>query len=426
MIQIHLRGNYAPACPMHRVASLATLTALAATASAPAQWTQWGGPHQDWIAPAAALADSWPESGPPRLWKRDLGEGYSAILADQGKLYTLYRAGGQEIAVCLKADTGETLWGHKDAVGPKPGHIEQFGSGPRATPVLANGRLFTAGVAGRLTCLDAQTGKSLWSKDLWDDNQATRLEHGYSSSAVACEDAVIVLVGGPGHAIVALNQADGKVLWQRHDFRNSYSSAKIIKLDGRDHLVAFMADEIVGLDPGTGELLWSYKIGNQFKQNVCLPLWGDDNILFFSTSEGGSRGLKLSRQGDRVTTEELWSTRKIQFYHVTAVRVGDWIYGSTGSGTCFMSALNAKTGEVAWRERGFGKATVIYADGKLIILDEDGQLALASPTPQGLNLRSKAPVLDRVSWTAPTLVGRTLYLRDQKSIMALDLGKSTG
>ncbi len=397
--------------------------ALAQPAQAP--WTQCAGPSQDWTVETSGLADKWPESGPPRLWTREIGEGYSAILADGNRLYTMHRQGSDEVAICLDATSGETVWEHKYNCDPKPGHVTQFGSGPRGTPLLVNGKLFTIGVSGMMHCLDAKSGKPVWTRQLWDDLGGSVLNHGYSSSAIPYKDTIIAMVGGEGHAFVSLKQSDGAVVWQKHDFTNSYSTPKIIDLDGQDHMVGFMADEIVGMDPATGELKWKYDIGNQWKQNVCLPLWGDDNILFFSTSEGGSRGVKLTRDGDSVKMQQLWETRKIQFYHVTAVRAGNFIFGSTGAmDPCFMSCLNVKNGEVAWRERGFSKATCIYADKKLIILDEDGTLALAAPDARGLNVRSKVPLLSKVAWTVPTLSGRTLFVRDQKSIMALDLGKT--
>ena len=120
---------------------------------------------------------------------------------------------------------------------------------------------------------------------------------------------------------------------------------------------------------------------------------------------------------------EAWSTRKIQFYHVTAIQRGDYVYGSTGTmGPAFLAAVNIKTGKIAWRKRGFAKATCVYADGKLIVLDEDGNLGLASVSPEGFDVHSKAQLLERVSWTVPTIVGKTMYARDKENLFAFDLG----
>ena len=124
----------------------------------------------------------------------------------------------------------------------------------------------------------------------------------------------------------------------------------------------------------------------------------------------------------RPSVEEVWSTRKIQFYHVSTVRDGDYVYGSTGSQVAFISAVNVKTGEIGWRKRGFAKANVVHADGRLIILDEDGKLALTTATPTELTVHSEVELLEKVAWTVPTIVGKTMYVRDKVRILALDLG----
>jgi len=388
------------------------------------QWVQWGGPDGDFKVEADGLAGSWPEDGPPRLWSRELGEGYSAILADGEQLFTLYRAEENEIVIALNAKTGKTLWEHKYLSAPHKGHVEMFGNGPRGTPLLSGDRLYTIGVAGKMHCLDRADGKVYWSHDLWgDDFKGNVLEHGYSSSPIAYNNTVIVLVGGEDASIVAFDKYDGRVVWKKQSFGNSYSTPKIINVGGEDQLVTFMATEIVGLDPDDGELEWKLPHENQWKQNVCPPIWDGKDTLFFSAPEAGSKAVRLTRNGDKTDVEELWSTRKIQFYHVTAVRDGDYVYGSSGTQSpCFLSAVNMKTGKVAWRERGFAKATTLFAGGKLIILDEDGNLAIATPSPDQLTVHSKASLLKKVAWTVPTLLGKTLFVRDKTNILALDLG----
>ncbi len=410
---------------MRAVAAAAMAVAFfAGTSGALAQWPQWGGPHQDFKADSKGLADEWPEGGPKQLWKRDLGEGYSGILVDGGRLYTMYRPGNEEAVIALDAKTGDTIWEHKYAASPAEGHVDQFGKGPRSTPLISGDRLFTIGVSGKMLCLDKNDGKVQWSHDLWKEFDGNVLQHGYSSSPIAYKNTVIVLVGGAGASIVALNQDDGKVVWKNQSFENSYSTPKIINVDGEDQLVTFMATEAIGVDPDDGSLEWQYPHQNQWKQNVCQPNWNDKhNVLFFSNSGAGARGLKLTRNGAKTEIEELWSTRKIHFYHVNSVTVGDYVYGSTGNrAPNFFAAINMLTGKIAWRKRGFAKANCVYADGKFIILDEDGQLALATATPEEFVVHSKVALLGRVSWTVPTVVGNNMYIRDKTMIMALDLG----
>ncbi len=403
------------------VLAFLTLGLLGAGEPKPATWTQWGGPHQDFRADSQGLAAAWPAEGPRKLWSRDLGEGYSAILAEAGRLYTMYRSGAEEVVVCLDATSGETIWERRYEQAPDASHIHQFGDGPRATPLLDGDNLYAIGVAGKLHCLNKADGAVRWSHDLWKDFGGTVLNHGYSSSPIAYKNAVITLVGGEGHAVVAFDKKDGSVVWKGLNHANSYSTPRIFKVGGRDQMIVFMAKALIGVDPQTGALEWEYPHENQWGQNVNNPVLVDGH-LFLSSIEAGAKGLKLTRNGDKTEVGEVWATRKIQFYHVTSVQDGDWVYGSTGSQVHFMAAVNVKTGEIGWRERGIAKANVVAADGRLIILDEDGKLYLATAKPDGFQIHSQAELLDKVAWTVPTVVDKTLFVRDKKKIMAVDLG----
>ena len=387
------------------------------------EWPQWGGPGQDFKADCKGLAAEWPAEGPKKLWTRDLGEGYSGILVDGDALFTMYRGEDKERVVALSAKDGSVKWEHTYDSPVHKDHVTQFGSGPRGTPLLSDGMLYTVGVSGKMHCLDAASGKVVWSHDLWEEYKGSVLNHGYCSSPFAYKETVIVPVGGKDHAFMAFNKKDGSVVWNKNDFDNSYSTVKLINLDGKDQAICFMAKQIVGFDPNNGNLEWEFGQENQWGQNICLPVWTEGNLLFFSSPDAGSHCLKLSRDGDKTKFEEVSATKKIQFYHVTSVNDGNYVYGCSGAqAPYFYAAIDIKTGKVPWRERGFSKATTIMADGKLIILDEDGNLALATATPEKFTVHSKIQLLDRVAWTVPTLVGKTLFVRDQKKIMALDLG----
>ena len=398
----------------------------AAAAEPTDNWTQWGGPRTDFKAPAVGIADSWGEFGPKQLWSRELGDGYSTILVEDGRLYTMYRSGDMEAAICMDAGTGETIWEHKYNHDPHPGHATQFGTGPRATPLISGERIYTIGVAGMMHSLKKEDGEVVWGHNLWGENfGGNKLPHGYSSSPIEYQDTVIALVGGEGKSIVAFNKADGSVAWQSMSYKNSYATPQILEVDGQEQLVAFMAKELIGADPGTGEELWRYPQENQWEQNINPPALVDGQYLFLSSPQAGARGLKLSNQDGKTQVEELWSSRKIQFYHVTSVNDGDWVYGSSGTRSpAFMSAVNVKTGEIPWRKRGIGKANSVYADGRVVVLDEDGKLYLTTATPEDLTIHSEVELLDRVAWSAPTIVGKNMYVRDKVKIMALDLSAS--
>ena len=403
------------------VALLLLLTAHTAVAQ---DWTQWGGPHRDFKSDAKGLATSWPASGPRRLWQRELGEGYSAIAAENGVLFTMYRKGENEVVIALDAATGKTIWEYGYAAPFSPEYDMTNGPGPHATPLVSGNFVFTAGATSKLHCLDKKTGKVLWSHDLINEFHGTVRVNGYSCSPLAYKDKIVMLVGGQASALIAFNQEDGSVAWKKHDFKNSTSSPIVINVDGQDQLVAFMYGEVVGVDPNNGNLLWSNPHPVDFGLNTSMPVWGPDNLLFISSGyNGGSRVLKLTRAGYKTTVEEVWAHRLMRVHFSNAIRVGDFVCGSSGDfGPAPFTAVDVKSGKVLWRNRSFPRASFLFADGHFIILDEDGQLMLANATTEGLTVISKVALLSNRAWTAPSLAGTRLYLRDRKNIIALELG----
>jgi outer membrane protein assembly factor BamB len=295
--------------------------------------------------------------------------------------------------------------------------------GPHATPLVTAGAVYAVGILAHLVCLDKKTGKVLWSHDLWHEFNGTPMDRGYSVSPIAWKDTVIMKVGGAGHALMAFNQKDGRVVWQKQDFANSPSSPLLIKVDGQDQLVAVMFDQVVGINPDTGDLLWKHPHTTSWGLNIALPLWTGDNTLFVSSAyNGGSVALQLHVVNGKTQVKELWNTNSMRVHIGNLLRIGDTLYGSSGDfGPAPLTALDAKTGKVLWQDRTFPKAAFLYADGKLIAVDEDGNLSLATVSPAGLKLLSRAALLRSNAWTAPALAGTTLYVRDRHSLMALDL-----
>jgi outer membrane protein assembly factor BamB len=385
-------------------------------------WPQWGGPNHDFKIEAGNLASSWSEKGPPRLWSRELGEGYSGIAASENQLFTMYREGDSEVVIAMDAGTGKTVWEYRYEA-RFTGFNKDGGPGPHAMPLLVGERIFAVGATGKFHCLDRQTGKVLWSHDLYGEFGGTVLKFGYSCNPVAYKGLVILLVGGQRHAIMAFNQKDGSVAWGKQDFTNAYSTPLLINVGGQDQLVAFMATEIAGIDPQNGELLWSHPHTTLNGLAVSRPVWGADNLLFFSSAyNGGSRCLRLSRIRGKTVVRELWDNNKVYVHFGNIIRVGDYIYCSSGQfGPAFFTAIEAKTGKIAWQEK-MPKASFLYVNGKFIIVDEDGHLMLATASPAGLKVHAKVELLNHNAWTVPTLVGTRLYVRDRKTIVALELG----
>jgi outer membrane protein assembly factor BamB len=395
-------------------------------------WPVWGGPRRDFIARSTGLASAWPPEGPRQLWSRTLGDGYSPIAESDGVLFTAYRRGSKDVVIALDAATGKTLWEYAYEAPFQHAYSEAVGPGPYAMPQVVGDRIVTVSGTGRIHSLDKRSGRPAWTHDLYAEFGATRLEFGYSCHALPYKDTLIYLAGGAapyfgfgrGSAVVAFRQNDGGVVWKNLAFRNAHSSPLLIEVDGQPQVAALVADRVIGFSPASGELLWSHAHHTQHGLAVSTPVWAEGNLLFISSAySGGARVLRLAQSGGRTTVNELWHNPRLQLHFGSAVRVGDYLYMSSGhSGPAFMSAVELKTGRIVWQTRDFAKAQLLYADGKLIVLDEDGVLALARATPERLQVLARAPLQQRLSWTPPTLVGTRLYVRDRSTISARDLG----
>lgn len=189
-------------------------------------------------------------------------------------------------------------------------------------------------------------------------------------------------------------------------------------------MVVFSKTEVLGLDANGGKRLWSSPCTNRYKTHATGAIWGDDNLLWVSTQkDGGTRVLKLTQAGGKTSVKLVWENKKINVFHGNSIRIGDYMYSSIGDTITTTAAVSLKTGKIVWRKRGFTKMLCLFADNKLILLDETGQLALARVSPEGFEVLSKVQLTEKVSWTVPTLVGKTLYVRDAKNILAMDLGE---
>jgi outer membrane protein assembly factor BamB len=246
---------------------------------------------------------------------------------------------------------------------------------------------------------------------------------GYSNSPLRYRDTVVVMVGGGGHAIAALDLKTGATRWQGGDFANSHSSPVVINVDGQEQIACVVEKAVAGFDPQSGRVLWSHSHENRGGDITSTLLWGPGNLLFFSGAyQGGSRTLRLTQRNGSTAVEELWFHRQMRVHHSNVMRIGDYVYGPNGDfgGTLYMCA-NIRTGEIKWRERSMVRANALQAGDQSILLDEDGVLYLASLSPEGISVRSRFKLLENLSWTPPSIVGTTLYVRDRKSIAAVDL-----
>ena len=402
------------------------------------EWRRWGGPRGDFMTDSTGLAESWPETGPPEVWSRPLGAGHTSILVADGRLFTMYReshgeGGGEpwtpsEAVIALDATSGETLWEYSYA--SKNQDFGQ-GAGPHATPLLTGGRLFTMGSNKELHVFKPETGELLWSKNLITDFGAppllirSMIKPGAGMSPIPYGNTILLQVGGPGQSVMSLRQSDGEVVWRSGSFLVSHSAIGLISVANRQHAVVFAGQGVFGMDPDNGRVLWAHPhdAGNDF--NFQIPLYDETSgVLFFSSGYiGGSQAIRLVPVGDVVHTEALWSDSRLRFTFLNVLKVGDFVYGTSGQGAAaILTATHIESGETAWRERGFSRSSMVYGDDKAILMEEDGDLSLVRLSPSGLETLATTQLFKTRTWTVPTLVGTTLYARDRQRVVALDLG----
>ncbi|MGA3076163.1 MAG: PQQ-binding-like beta-propeller repeat protein [Bryobacteraceae bacterium] len=410
------------------VALMAQTTPKRAVAKPPAvgeDWPVWGCKNRDFIVNTSGLADSWPAAGPKKIWSRPLGDGYSSVAEEGGILYTAFRRMARDVITALDAATGKTLWEYEYENPFTNDYAEAVGPGPYAMPQVVGDRLVTASATGKIQSLDKKTGKPKWSHDLYNEFHATHLQYGYSCHALPYKDMLIYQAGGQGDGVIAFRQSDGVVAWKALQFTNSHSSPLLINVDGQPQVAVLAAKTVFGFNPDNGALLWSHEHETNYGLAVSTPVWAPGNLLFVASAYGtGARVLHLHQSGGKTSVDQLWQDPHLELHIGTAIQRDGYVYISRGyDGPVLMTAVELKTGKIMWQQRGFAKAQLLWADGKLILADQDGTLALCRATPQKFEVLSKASVLQSIAWTPPTLVGTRLYLRDRKTIAAYDLGK---
>lgn len=377
-------------------------------------WPQWRGPNRDGISKETGLLKQWPAEGPALVWKASgAGGGYSSFSVANGKLYTMGLRGDREFVVAFDVATGKEAWAT-----PHGGAFRNDrGDGPRGTPTLDGDRLYALGGSGDLTALDARSGKIVWSKNVLKEFGGSNITWGISESPLVLGNKVLVNAGGPGASIVALNKADGSVIWKSQSDKAGYSSAIPVEINGTTQVVFFTAQRAVGLDAKDGRLLWEYGKPSNRVANVATPI-ARGNRVFISSDYGTGGGVVEIKADNKA--EEIWFAQDMRNHHSSSVLIGDYLYGFSSN---ILTAIRFDTGEIAWRDRSVGKGSLVFADGNLYCFSENGVVGLVEATPTGYKEkgRFKIPQDNLPTWTHPVVVGGRLYLRDQDTIYAYDV-----
>lgn len=386
-----------------------------------ADWPQFLGPTRDGHSTETGLLKAWPKDGPRIAWTRDVGNGWAGPVAAEGKVILFHRVDDDEITLNLDAATGKEVWKYAS----RTRYRDDFGfdNGPRATPLIAGGRVFTLGANGDLTALDFATGKALWHRNLIADYAAPKGFFGIACSPLLAGGKLLVNVGAKGAGIVAFDPATGKEAWKATDDAASYSSPTVGEIGGATLAVFLTRQGLVALEPETGKVRYTFPWRPRLNEsvNAATPLvWKGEVFLSVSYSTGA---VVLKVNGAEL--EEVWSNDKsLSSQYNTPVRVGDYLYGTHGRsdvGTAQLRCVEWKTGEVKWSEPRFGVASLIAVDGACLALTEAGELVRFEATPEGYKEQARATLLTKPTRAAPALADGRFFARDGSKLIGVEL-----
>ena len=395
------------------IATFLVLVLVVATAHA-GDWPQWRGPHRDGHSSETGLATTWSEDGPPELWRIEAGESFSGLSVVGQRIFTAWIEGEREVVLALDARTGRKLW--QTEIGKV--YRRERGDGPRATPTVDGDRLYMLSGLGRLVALSAAEGRVLWTRDLMADLGAELPIYGFSASPLVVGDRVVVPAGGTDHALVAFDKATGETAWSVYSDPIGYSSPVLMELADELQIVAVTGESILGVDL-EGRLLWNHPWPMEYHINVATPIRVAANRLFVSTSyDVGAVVLEIRKEEKGFVAEEVWRNQLMKNHFQDSIYHDGHLYGFDNA---FLKCIDASTGEMLWRHRGFGKGQLLFVDGQLIILGERGRLAMASATPEGYRERAVTTLPSERYWVSPTLAGGVLYVRNDTDLLTLNL-----
>jgi outer membrane protein assembly factor BamB len=397
---------------------LSFLVLIHASAS---DWPQFLGPTRNGVYAGTDLAESWPKEGPPVVWRKKVGQGFSGPAVSGGSLILFHRTGDKEAVECLEAGTGKPLWsfayptGYRDDFG--------FDEGPRATPTISQGKVFAFGAEGWLHCVDFQTGKKIWSVNTKAEFGAAKGFFGMVCSPLVERNAVLLNTGGAnGAGIVAFDQSTGKLLWKATNDEASYSSPVAATINGLRYVFFFTRAGLAALDPDSGrsrfEFPWRSRMSASV--NAATPLVVDD-LVFISASY--QTGAALLRVKDN-SVEKIWSADDVLSNHyATCVHSDGFLFGFDGRQEQGenLRCVEFKTGKIRWSEDRFGAGTVTLAGKRLLILTENGELVLAPASPEGFKPAARAQLLPSGVRAYPALAEGHLYARSKDTLVCVDL-----
>lgn len=383
-------------------------------------WPRFHGPRGDNISDDTGLLKSWPEEGPPLIWKVEgIGQGYASVSIADGKIFTAGNIGEQLIITAMDLN-GNILWQKPNG----PAWTKNY-PGSRGTPTIDGGRVYHLGASGDLACLKVADGTEIWRRNIMEDFHAPLPEWALAESVLVDQRCVYCTPGGPETCVVALDKMTGQVVWKSESAEGDttgYASIQVADFEGIPIFLTMTAKAIVGVRADTGKLLFRHPHETEYDVNACMPVYAD-GVVAVSTGYGsGAEAIRLSRQGDSVAVQQVWSNKELDNHHGGILLLNGFLYGSSYNGRWL--CLDWEKGETRYADKGVGKGSLTYADGMLYTFSERRMVGLVKAGPDKHELVSsfRLPSEERdPSWAHPVVCGGRLYLRHGNLLFAYDV-----
>ena len=391
---------------------------VSASSLAAQDWPQWRGPSRDGLAAGAQARTTWPASL-TAVWKVTVGEGHASPVVAVGRIFVFARRGEDEVLECLDLSTGKSLWKQSQ---PVPYTMNPaaaaHGKGPKSTPVVAGGRVFTLGIAGTLSAFDAASGRVLWRKDFKQTFKATSPTFGTAMSPIVDGSLLIAHVGGHADgSLSAFDVATGLERWSWKADGPGYASPLVATLAGTRQVVTQTQGHVVGLSADKGELLWKIPFTTAYVQNAVTPVISGDVVVYSGLDKGVS-AVRIVKRGAAFGVEPAWSNDDVSNYLSTPVLEAGVLYGLSHKKKGQLYALDAATGRTLWLSEGrLGDNAALVSAGKsLLVLTTDSALIVAKQDKQAYSVVRRYTVADTPTWAHPALAGEGILVKDRESL----------
>jgi outer membrane protein assembly factor BamB len=387
---------------------------------AAADWPQFLGPNRNAASAEAGLLQTWSKDGPPVVWQKDVGAGFSGPVVAGERLIVFHRLGNDEVVGCMDAAKGDEIW----KTSYRTEYRDDFGmdDGPRSTPLVARNRVFTLGAEGTLQCLDLENGRRLWLRSLKADYSMPKGFFGVATSPLLEGNTLLINVGGKDAGIVAFDQETGAEIWRSTNQGASYSSPVAANIGGTRVAIFLTREGIVILDPGNGQVRYTKRFRSRMDAsvNAASPVVAGDYILFSACYGTGALALRMNK-GE---FSEAWQSGTCMSNHYnTSVHDNGYLYGFDGRQEegAHLRCIELGTGKVQWTSDRTGCGSIILAEGRLIVLDEHGSLFLFRASPESYQELARADVLTAPCRGPIALANGRLYGRDARKLVCWNL-----